>query len=84
MVKVHSKNAAIAGEQMAKWIHRIYDYQIYCGYLQCRLCETPKKHLYKRFIIRLKMLQCGIGIKCLKLLIELKVGEKNKTTESYK
>ncbi len=52
-----------------KRLHRMYDYQISCGSLQCKLCETPKKYLRKRFIIKFRTLKCSISILCSALFI---------------
>ena len=65
-------------KSIIKRLHRLYDYQMSRVDLQCRLYERPKRHLCKKFIIRLKILQCDIGIKCLKLLIKLRSGKRIK------
>ena len=60
-------------KSIIKRLHHLYDYQMSRVDLQCRLYEMSKRHLCKRLIIRLKMLQCSISMKCLKLFIKIDI-----------
>ena len=72
MVKVcNRKVESMAGDQITKYWRRMYSYAISRISLQLSLYGTSKRHLYKRLMIKLRMLKYDICIKCLKLLIEI-------------